>query len=154
MGESLTLTPSRAKWAMFLVLCVAATFFGVRMISSGESEGWLVALLSGISIPICAIQLLPGCAYLRLDSGGFTKCTWFRRITIRWQDVEEFGTWTVPKANNKMVCFNLKPDVSPDIKERLSAVASGYHDGLPDTYGRSAEDLCRLMEEWRSKYSS
>ena len=153
MDESVTLTPSRTKWLLMLLMCSVFTVGGVSMISDGESTGWFVAAFFGLGIPLGILQLMPASSYLRLDTTGFTMCSLWRKSTIHWRDVQAFGIWTVPTAGTKMVCYNLKPEAPRHTKGKLSTAMSGYEGGLPDTYRKSADDLLQIMENWRSRNS-
>lgn len=124
------------------------------MISEADRNGWWVAGFFGLGIPISVLQLVPGTSYLRLEPTSFTCCSLYRKSTIQWKDVQAFGTWIAPRARTKMVCFNLRPECPKyKVGRKFSRVISGWDREIPDTYGKSAEELVELMEEWRLRRS-
>lgn len=139
------------RWLGFLLVFCAFTYTGILMIRDEKAAGWLCAIFFGLGIPISILQLLPGSSYLKLDKDGFTFSSMYRPKKIAWKDVLEFGTYRPPRAA-EMVGFTLRTD-SQTAGHRLSAGLSGWHGGLPDTYGRSAKDLAELLEDWRKKHS-
>jgi hypothetical protein len=125
------------------------------MIIDGEPTGRFVAGFFAICASVSLIQLLPGASYLKLDSLGFTACSLFRKNTVLWSHVQNFGCYVVSRGHTKMVGFNFKRGFAPQsILRKLAVGLSGFEGSLPDTYGKSAEDLVRVLEEWRGRYSS
>lgn len=146
-----TLRPSRVKWASLFLLCSVFVLGGIWMVREGESSGYFVAGFFAIGLPVAAIQLLPGAAYLRLTQDGFTFCSLFRAQTIRWTQVSEFA---VVRVHIWMVAWNFTTDYPPGGRARsLSRLICGCEAALPDTYGMRPRELLVLMESLRQKFS-
>jgi hypothetical protein len=156
MSESLILLPSRKKLVSLLLGSLLFVVGGAWMIADGERNGWFAAGFFAICAFVVVIQLLPGASYLKLDSLGFTACTLFRKNTVLWSHVQNFDSYVVRYGHTKkMVGFNYKRGFAPQsVALKLAVQLSGFEGGLPDTYGKSAEDLVRVLNEWRGRYSS
>jgi hypothetical protein len=120
------------------------------VIVSGEGiMGWFVALFFGVCSAAFAVHLWPGASYLQLSPEGFVACSLFRRQPlIRWDSVSEFRVAPVPGSGMKMVVYSCDHSRHP----RLAAVNRtlvGATDALPDTYGRTPDELAALLNEWR-----
>jgi hypothetical protein len=149
-ASTLLLHPRRAKWLLLLVASLAFTVAGVAMIRSGERDGWFLVGVFALGTLVAGAQLVPSTAYLRLTSEGFEIRTLFRHLRIRWADV----TWFRPGriGLNKMVLFDYARSYTRSARARAVASAlTGAEAGLPDTYGRSAEELTILLNDWRSR---
>lgn len=146
-----TLKPNRKKHAFLLVVCLGFSIAGVCMIIDGEPFGWLVTALFGLGVPTLLVNLLPGSAYLKLDPEGMETRTLYRRHFTRWSDVEEFFTRSV--RGHRMVCWKYAPGYRAQAgARRFAERIAGAEAALPDTYGRSAEQLAGLLDEWRIRH--
>ena len=122
------------------------------MIRTGEQSGWCVATFFGLGIIVFALQLMPGSAYLHMGPEGFTVCNLFRAQFYRWSDVESFRVTRI--RYSKVVAFDFAPHVRGGERMRkLAASLAGHENVLPDTYGKSAEDLASLLNEYRRQHS-
>lgn len=112
--------------------------------------GWASVLFFGLGAIVGAIHLVPGMSYLRLTPDGFIIKSMYRiSRPVRWDSVSEFRVAKM-EFLIKMVVFDAlaRPDAG------LSAINRqlvGAQAGLPDTYGRSAEDLAALLNQWRDR---
>ena len=51
-----------------------------------------------------------------------------------------------------MVAFNFSQKYRQQrFARKLSSMIGGYEGALPDTYGKTAEELAALMNEWRQR---
>ena len=95
------------------------------------------------------MQLIPGASYLRLTESGFTVCSLYRATTYQWSNVVGFGTATV--RGNALVVYDFSDTYQAQPRSRRAAKAfMGVEAAIPDTYGHSAEDLARILNEWKS----
>lgn len=156
---------------MLILLACVGFVLGSFWLGPEEMEG---ATLVGMTIPgwlmfgfcvvffgaagiVAAIQFLPGVAFLRLSPSGFKYRTLRKRWEYGWDEVESFGTWEVPRAKTKMVGFNFsKPpeEIGDHVVRGANQSVSGFDAGLPDTYGRSADELAHLMNEWKERFDA
>ncbi len=146
----LTLRPKRLKYFLFLLVSAAFAGVGVLMVRGGDRVGWAEIALFGSGAVVFCILLLPGSAYLKLDADGFTFCSLFRSHRLRWSEVDSFGVADI--GVRQMVAFNFSPlHRGQERMRKISSAIAGYEGALPDTYGRSAEDLAALLNQWRDR---
>jgi len=106
----------------------------------------------GLGVLVAVIQLLPNSSYLELDERGFTTCTMFRKSFVRWDDVAEFVPYTLGARTRKRVAFRYAATYQPHATSRkFLRTLAGVDGALPDTYGRSAEDLAALLNGVRAE---
>jgi hypothetical protein len=146
----LTLCPSRRKWLIVLVGSALFTAGGVWMIREGDPSGWFVAAFFGLCAIIGIVMLLPGLASLTLDADGFEMTSFFVGKRIRWRDASNFAASRIPPAFTKLVVFDNAKDKSSAVG-RLNRMLVQHNAGLGDTYGLAADDLARLMAQWRER---
>jgi hypothetical protein len=143
-----TLSPSRRKWILILLIAIGFTAGGVWMVGRGDTAGWFVAGFFGLCAISAVVALLPGANGLKLDRDGFAIIQLFRNRSYRWQDATGFATTRI--TGQKMVVFD-------DATAAGGALASvnvglvGRNAGLPDTYGLGADALAELLTFWRAR---
>jgi hypothetical protein len=105
------------------------------------------------------VQLLPGSTYLRIAENGLTFANLFRETTIPWNSVEKFFVITLKQGGrgvHKLVGFNFAaPYEGSRAIRRIASALVNCDGGLPDTYGKSAEELTeilnRCLRQFRAK---
>jgi len=152
----LVLRPSVRKWLWVLAAAIVFVVAGILSIEQPRhahdaSVGWFAVVFFGLGIVISVMMLIPGGAGLTLNSDGFVVRKFFYDRTVRWADVGEFAIREVnyPRGSKKFVVYN-----DPSAKGTLAAAnarLTGHTGALPDTYGLSVDDLCRLMALWRQR---
>lgn len=131
---------------LLLLACSAFVAGGIWIGITGDWIGYLCAAFFALGIPVAAMQFIPGSAYLKLDQSGFTFCSMFRKTTIPWSAVESFFVTTI---YNKMVVFNFVPSYDRSkLGRRICKGMANCEGGLPDTYGKKAEELADLMNAY------
>jgi len=151
----LVLYPKRSKSLFVLLASAIFVAIGVWMIQSGGADapiwaGYASVVFFGLGIVVGIIQLFPGSAFLRLDDAGFTFCSLFRQTSLRWTDIDQFFVVDIRAGfrTNEMVAWNFAPPFQGN--KRSSAFSQALADcdaGLPDTYGKRAEELAGFMNE-------
>ncbi|PAY10852.1 hypothetical protein CK489_01440 [Bradyrhizobium sp. UFLA03-84] len=153
-----TLTPSRLKWWVVMMLsavmtaasifvCVIA-FLSLQAGNKGAGVGIGMSMLGvaffGFGVVMSARTLQVGA--LQLDSNGF-RVTLFGRNQYLWAEVSDFQPYRFKSSSG--VQFEA---IRPRSRYISAANASlGFsNDRLPDTYGLEAEELADLMEAWQS----
>jgi hypothetical protein len=146
----LTLRPNRRRYVLLLLSCIGFVVGALTARKSDPIIGWFGILFFGSGVIIFGLLLLPGSAYLKLDSAGFTFCTLFRAHSTCWYQVDSFQVARI--AGRKMVVFNFS-NLHPGqrVLRKLSSTVSGYEAGLPETYGLSAEELAAMLNDWRER---
>jgi hypothetical protein len=168
MREDITLTPSRSKHLLFLMVSAVFTAIGVMVLSRGRSDSfdvwmaWLCIVFFGLCGLVFLVQFFPGSSFLRIRREGFEFRALWRGATFRWSDVEEFGVaeFTVYHSGipqkHRMVGFRLSPsyprrDKLPRLR-RLNEKLMGYEAALPDNYGMKHEELAALLNRKKAEY--
>ncbi len=145
-----TLYTSRRKWLFVFAVCALFSAGGFAMIQDQATGGWYVLVVFGIGAAIAATIMFPGAGRLELDADGFACTSLFRRHRVSWRDASNFAAVKVPPANITLVGFD---DVA--VAHRPIAAINvklvGRNSALPDTFGLAADDLVRLMAEWRER---
>ncbi len=148
----LTLRPRRLKYLLLALFSGGFAIAGAFMVRDAERLGWAEILFFGTGAIVFGLLLLPGSAYLKLDSAGFTFCSLFRAHFTRWSEVDSFAVGMV--GTRRLVVFNFNEmHRGQDHLRKVAAAISGYEAALPDTYGRTAADLAALMNDWRQRYA-
>ncbi len=101
------------------------------MIVDGEGvSAWFVASCFGLCLVVSLAQFWPAASYLKLTLKGFVCRTLFRQWSAGWESVSEFYVGRV--GDDQRVIFH-----------RPGSIARKF---LPDTYGRSPQELADLNE--------
>lgn len=151
-SQTLTLYSSRLKYFFVLLISLAFTFVGTWMLKEGDAKGWLVLIFFGL---LCLMALAPFLCprrfYLHLSPEGFEARSLFHKTFTRWRDASRFEVrWLV---FTKLVVFNYGPaHHSYEWIKKANRMVGDFEGGLPDTYGLSADELVRLLNEWRERY--
>jgi hypothetical protein len=152
----LALRPSMRKWLWVLAGSIVFVAAGILSIeaprSAGDARmGWVAVAFFGLGILLSIIVLIPGAAGLTLNADAFVVRNFFHGRAVRWADVGEFAIREVsyPRGSKKFVAYN--DHSATGALAAANAWLTGYSRALPDTYGLSVEDLCRLMALWRER---
>jgi hypothetical protein len=99
----------------------------------------------GIWSIITLLSLRPGASSLQLDATGFEVTTLYRTKRYSWNQVGGFKEFTTRSTNGVEFWVDLR------VSERPSAGSTDWRNGLlSDTYGLSAEELARILTDWRA----
>ena len=146
----ITLYPSKMKTGIYLLLSLGFVAAGIWMVLNHEPLGWLAVGFFGICALAFIITLIPGSSYLKLDEAGFEIRTLFRKESYRWEDIERFGWGKI--GRNKMVVLNFKPGYQGQaLGRKVGRAVTGVEGALPDTYGKSPEELAEMMNAWKDR---
>jgi hypothetical protein len=144
-----TLYPSRRKWLLVLAGGAALAAGGALMIRGGDAKGWFVLIFFTAVALTAAVVMLPGASALTLDRDGFEAINLFRRSRTRWQDASGFTAASIPPAQQRLVVYD-DARASTWRVAKVNVAITGRNASLPDTYGRSADELAELMAAWRA----
>ena len=154
-GE-LLLRPRARDQVLLLLVCagfVALTFLpNIRQ--DEATMKWGARCFFGLGASIFVLQLVPGISHLRLTPEGFEIRNLGRGDFIRWGDVDAF--FPTRTGWSRAAGFRFVPEYEGARAGRAFAswLSGGAEGVLPDTYGRKAEDLVALMEEWRRRHTA
>jgi hypothetical protein len=149
MGNVMELRPS--PWKHLALLAISAGFVaGALLVEPANSPlKWFTVAFFGLGVVVALVTLVPGSSYLRLEPDRMSVRTLYRTWHVPWTDVTEF--FVAPVGGRGMVCWNYTPESTRQKRGRaVSRAIAGVEAGLPDTYGRPAEELANLLNQWRS----
>lgn len=150
--ETLTLYPSKIKNTLLILISIIFTILGVWMIQVGEIRGWFAVIFFGLGNIVLIINLFPNSSYLRLSDQGFEMRSLFRSTFTHWDAIEQFELGVI--RHKKMVVFNYTPNhFQLPTGVNTARKLTGFDGALPDTYGKSIEELSSLLNEWKYKFS-
>jgi hypothetical protein len=144
-GE-LILRPSR--WPR-LVLCAVLLSMGTYRIVLHQPVGWLIIAVG--AVVGSGILSVAAHSSLRLDEGGVTVRFLSKEERYLWRDIKEISMARM--AGRRWVGFDMASSYqgAPAFPAAFRAkVHVPFDIVLPGTFGRSAPELVRLLEEWRA----
>lgn len=156
MPTPIRLYPNRGKWLFMVLGNLVLIAGGIVLIHDGDSVGYFTVALFGLGLVVGLAALRRGSMYLELDTDGFLMRTLFSSARISWSDIESFDARLVGIGiRSRMVTMKFAPHYTAFAKGRaVSQRLAGADGALPDTYGESAEDLARLMNEYLKRRKS
>jgi hypothetical protein len=161
------LRPSKRKWTLILLGCVALDLGAVWLIRTGAplaespfSIGdatfwvWFGAVLFALGIPMSLVVMFSGRYYLELTRDGFTIGDLVRPRSFRWLAA---GPFRAEQSTYRGIPTGktVKFDGVSTALEGLGKVTELMRPlgRLPDTYGMRAEDLAALMNRyWKARH--
>jgi hypothetical protein len=149
----LRLQSSKRKSLLLAIISLAFTAAGIWMIvSEGSWKAYAATVFFGICTVVHGRMMMRG-GYLELRPEAFTVSSLYRTSSYQWRDVRRFRVgYLGPK---KFVLFDMAKDYPVGVKvRRATRMLTGSEGALPDTYGKSAEELATLMNEWRERAST
>lgn len=152
-GESdkdITFYPKKGKILLLLFIFLLSTAFGIWMLTQEHRKAWYVITVFSFCSLMTIAALLPQSNYLRLSTEGFTVRSWFVNSFTPWTDVDRFAAEYV--GLNKIVVFNYSHAHRKNkIAKFLAQHIKGFEAALPHNYGKKAEDLANLLNQWKSR---
>jgi hypothetical protein len=151
-SHPVVLRPGRGRGVAFIIIGVA---FGLFLAWLGPGGGSPVGYWA-FTIIVMALWLGFGVYmvnprhYLRLDARGMEIHTLRHTTAHRWQELRGFyaeGTATQPMVTYELAGENPRADAWT----RVTHIVTGGREVLPNTYGLPAEELARLLNEWREQ---
>jgi hypothetical protein len=141
------------KWVGFGVFFLFCIGMGFRELNGGVTVMGFIGIAWGtIGMAVTIGALFSKRFRLRLTPQGFEFGTFRKRYFYPWSDIAVFGVGTL--AGEK-VCFTFRQDFQGEERVRRSNQANvGFDRFLPETYGKPAWELAKLLEEWRRRYSN
>ena len=144
----------RRRPALLLFYCFL--WIVLTGIPSRHSGGAMLSFICAVCIIMFNAWLVPGAAWLKLDSQGFTVRYWFKENTYRWTDIKEFKLIThrymgfIPVRRSVGFTFSERYG-KRNVISRIAGAIAQFDRNLPDNYGKKAKDLLALLESCRSQ---
>jgi hypothetical protein len=116
--------------------------------------GVMPAFICFLGVLVYALPLLPGAAWLKLNSQGFTARNWFKEETFRWTDIKEFKLITTYYMGvipvGRSVGFTFSENYPKrNVLLRIAGTLAQFDRKLTDNYGMKAQELAALLESCR-----
>jgi len=151
MNKEITFYPKKRSSVLLFCFSLLFVLLGMWLVTLGSPVGWLTIILFGIGCIVFLLTLLPSSFYLQLNEDGFWICGIFRKGFTRWVDVDQFVVDQLAPGQN-VVMFNYAPNFNKYSRVRkLSRTIAGFDAALPDNYGKSADELVVILNEWKNK---
>ena len=149
-----TFTASRRKWFRLLIAFAAFAALGIVMALTRQLAviAWLWLAVSATGLVVSAWQLIaPG--RLVISDGEIDVRNLWRRWSRDLARCGPFLVWRASSGGRSLVVFD-HPDDASRRGPRMNQRACGHSSALPDTYGRGAAELARILNEARERAAS
>jgi hypothetical protein len=146
--QSLPVTFTARPLKKVLLLLGSSLFVagGIWLLPHKPFIGGVAIIFFGLGLIVCAVGLLPKSSFLTLTEEGFTVASLYRKHFVSWSSVQSFTPIRI--GRNMIVGWNYSPEFRESTNLRkVNFAISEVEAALPDTYGKSAEELCALMNE-------
>lgn len=147
------IAPSRSKAGLVLVLGLIFVTLGLFLATLVDPLAKIAAgfaILLGLAGGGAAVGTrVPSSTHLAFDEGGLTHRHLWRDTHVAWDDIERIGVFS--QAGSRMVVYDVPGDRG--VMARMNRGVCGYSHAIPDTFGRSPEELAELLEAWRVAYA-
>jgi hypothetical protein len=138
---------SRRKLAAGVVACAAFAYAGTFMLSERPLWGWAAILFFGAVAFIALVGLFMGWSSLRLGRKGFEISSPFKCTRFFWDEIQPLKIAKIKQA--RVIAVNYVPGIG---KQSVSREMNGMDLAIGNTYNVSLQQLCKTMNEWRSRY--
>ena len=156
-ASGVVLCPSKSRPLKLLLVCAVFIVIGVWLATEEGWIGYLCIAFFGMGIPLAVIQLMPGSTYLHISADELRVVNLFRTQRIPWDVVDQFFVVTLKQtqvAVHKLVAFNYVPSYDRSrLGRRLNSIAANCEGALPNTYGKTAEELSELLNVCLEKFA-
>jgi hypothetical protein len=148
------LYPSRRRVGLLVFGCFLLIILTATSARNRRSGGAMLSFLCVIGVIMSSVSLVPGAAWLKLDSQGFRVRYWFKDNTYRWTDIKEFKLITyrymgfIPVRRSVGFTFS-ESYPKRNVVSRIAGAIASFDRNLPDNYGMKAKDLLVLLESCR-----
>ncbi len=121
---------------------------GIMVWPSAPYTGAFTVAFFGLFAVYGTVSLHPRCSYLLLREDGFVFANFFAGSFVPWDRIDAFC------VKGRHVCWNYRPEFRGiQALRRVPAFITDVDGVLTDTYGMTAEELCRLMSTVREQSS-
>jgi hypothetical protein len=146
--EILLLRPNRLRWVLQGTACAGLTGLGLWLVMEGKRFGWPLFVFFALCTLVALAELV-GDSHLRLTHYGLEVKTLTTHQAYRWQDILWFGVLRM--SFSTFVAFRFA-DSYGGRRTVLREMTHGADGMLPDNYGMSADELARLLADWRNRH--
>ncbi|HUA32785.1 MAG TPA: hypothetical protein VMA09_04225 [Candidatus Binataceae bacterium] len=147
------------RYGVLALIGLGGVAFGIYMIVVGFGTAWsmvfmgvLFTIVFAVMVFVAATILTRGGGGLRLERNGFTIRSPFRSAFFRWRDIVRFRVMRTTDLRHSVV-FDFHSSYQGQRMLRGPGRRLGYEGIIPDNYGRTADELAELLNEWRERGS-
>jgi len=151
MHDQLVFKASLKKAVLVLFISICFVAIGVWMTDEKPVMGWLCVGFFGLGIPASLVMMRPNTTYLKLTAEGFEIVGMARVTAYKWSDVDHFRVASIRGAKMVGIAFSSEYTQQRAARAVASALA-GMEGAIPDSYTASVEEVCRTLNEWRSRH--
>ena len=155
----LSYTSRPLRYAVLAVIGLGGMAFGVYSIVTGFGTAWSMVFMGALftivfaaMVFVAATILIRGGGSLKLERDGFTIRSPFRSTFFRWRDIVRFRVMRTADLRHSVV-FDFHSAYQGQRMLRGPGKRLGYEGIIPDNYGRTADLLAELLNEWRERGS-
>jgi hypothetical protein len=151
MHDQLVFKASLKKAVLVLFISIGFVAIGAWMTDEKPVMGWLCVGFFGLGIPASLLMMRPNTTYLKLTAEGFEIVAMSRTTAYKWSDVDHFRVASIRGAKMVGIAFSFEYTQQRAGRAVASALA-GMEGAIPDSYTASVEEVCRTLNEWRSRH--
>jgi hypothetical protein len=147
------------RYVVLALVGVGGMAFGIYTIVTGFGAalsmvfmGALFTIVFAVMVFVAGTILLRGGGSLKLEREGFTMRSPLRSTFFRWRDIVRFRVMRTPDLRHSVV-FDFHSSYKGQRMIRGPGRRLGYEGVIPDNYGRTADELAELLNEWRERGS-
>ena len=155
----LTYAARPLRYGVLALIGLGGMAFGVYAIVAGFGTAWsmvfmgmLFTIVFAAMVFVSAVILIRGGGSLKLERDGFTIRSPFRAAFFRWRDVVRFRVMRTADLRHSVV-FDFHSSYQGQRMLRGPGKRLGYEGIIPDNYGRTADQLAELLNDWRERGS-
>ena len=154
-----TLRVSRATCVWLLLICVLVLLLSAWAALKGSRPALILFIPFGVLTIFCTSVLLSSKEQLTLGANGFVITNGRRSTTFRWDEVGRFEVHFGHRSFVRSVYFTMS-QLAVDRRASQNGVLPGRPFVMPvtfrtcimpDIYGFSADELARLLNQWRNR---
>lgn len=109
---------------------------------------WVTVTFFGFGCLLSLVKLVSPWDVLRLTPHGYEEHVLFRSSHVAWKDIDHFIRYQV--GATPMVGIVFAGSYDREVRARRFARSfAGMEGALSDAYGKSAEELAQLLNDWR-----
>ncbi len=148
------LYPSRRRLLLLVFGCFLWIALTATPARARQPGGAMLSFLCVVGVLMSSVSLVPGTAWLKLNSQGFTVRYWFNDNSYRWSDIKEFRLITYRFMGvipvRRSVGFKFSESYPKrNVVSRIVGALASFDRNLQDNYGMKAQDLLVLLESYR-----
>ena len=152
--QEITFKPKLWKPLVSFILNASFVVLGLYTVLIKENNfGWLTLLFFGLGTIISVLQLLPNSSYLTLNNKGMRIKTIFQTTQVDWEDIAGFYTKKI--LFNPIVMIRFSNDFHGKYLGReIDSILGNKENAIPSNFGKTAQELCDILNQYKEQPQS